>query len=462
MVVAAPDFKELARVTGFNQGVPSLPVAEYPGAFAVHSRAEVVDNTAKILFPQVVNLLTNPIKDAPEKSAGVVAPDAIVFSGNIEAVSKYFSVKKWSDGLPVIPPTVKKVEEFLKFTDYSPEQVVTMLPSNLLATTWNIAVNGVMAGCSPEHMPLLIAAVEAMAKGSNDALGSSGTHSNIPYLWINGPIGRQLGIDHAQGLITHATNQVLGRALGLIVRNLAGYRIKEKRVGTFGYPMSWVLAEDEKFLYEIGWEPYHVEKGFNKNTSTITGNCTTIWGQNNIPSTSDARIIMQVIAREMTYKEGFASGSIGSARTELLTPAVAKALAAGGYTKQSLKDDLVKTARISAFEYNWHRVYGSFGKVYPSFEKTLAEFLESPAVERGKLPPWYPEFPGWEQLAIASSLRDGKVEILVCGDQSRNKTQTMAGPGASTPPPTVEIKLPHNWDALIKKQGYPPLKNFYL
>jgi hypothetical protein len=230
----------------------------------------------------------------------------------------------------------------------------------------------------------------------------------------------------------------------------------------FGYPVSWVLAEDEKFLFEIGWEPYHVEKGFDKNVSTVTGCCSTMWGQNNIPATSDATIVMQLIAREMTYKEGLASGSLGSARTELITPPVAKVLADGGYTKKSLKEDLVKTARIGAFEYNWHRVYGSFGRVYPPFEKTLAEFLASPAAEKGRLPPWYPEFPGWEEFVTTPSLQAGKVEILVCGDRSRNKTQTMAGPGASSPPPTREIRLPANWDALMKKLGYPPLRNFYL
>jgi hypothetical protein len=141
---------------------------------------------------------------------------------------------------------------------------------------------------------------------------------------------------------------------------------------------------------------------------------------------------------------------------------VARVLANGGYTKQSLKEDLIQTARIGAYEYNWHRVYGSFGKVYSSFEDTLAEFLASPAAEKGKLPPWYPQFAGWEDFVTTPSIQPGKIEILVCGDPSRNKTQTMGGPGASNPPPTIEIKLPANWDALMEELGYPPLQNFYL
>jgi hypothetical protein len=462
VVVAAPYFTELARLTGFNQGVPSLQVATYPGAFSLHSDTELADNTTKIVFPQIVDLLTQPIKASENRKAETADPRTIVFKGDLDQVNRQYLIKKWTDGLPVIPPTIKRVEEFLKFTDSPPDQVIALLPSKLKATVWNIAVNGVMAGCRPEYLPILIAAVEAMASGSNDALGSSGTHSNIPYLWINGPVGRQLGIDHGQGLITHQINNVLGRALSLIIGNIAGYRIKEKRVGSFGYPQSWVLAEDEKLLFEIGWEPYHVEKGFDKNSSTVTGNCSTLWGQNNIPATSEAKTVMQLIAREITYKEGFASGSIGSNRTELLTPPVARVLAKAGYTKQSLKEALIQTARIGAFEYNWHRVYGSFGKVYPSFDETLGEFLASPQAEKGKLPPWYPDFPGRDEFVTTPSIQPGKLEILICGDPSRNKTQTMAGPGASSPPPTREIKLPAKWNELMEKIGYRPLQKFYL
>jgi hypothetical protein len=460
-VVAAPHFAQLARLTAYYQGVPSLPVATYPGSFALQSDTELTENIVKSVFPQIVDLLTRPIKGSEEKAAQAAGARNIVFTGNLDEVNRHFLFQKWADGLPIIPPTIKRVEEFLKYTDHSSDEVIAILPSKLKATTWNIAVNGVMSGCRPEYLPILIAAVEAMASGSNDALGSSGTHSNIPYLWINGPLTRQLGIDHGQGLITHSTNQVIGRALSLLVGNIAGYRIKEKRVGTFGYTMSWVLTEDEKFLFEIGWKPYHVEKGFDANVSTVTGCCSTMWGQNNIPAISEAKIVMQLIAREITYKEGFASGSIGSNRTELLTPPVARLLASS-YTKKSLKEALVQTARIGAYEYNWHRVYGSFGKVYPSFEETLAEFLASPAAEKGKLPPWYPKFPEWEEFVTTRSVQPGKIEILVCGDPSRNKTQTLGGPGATSPPPTREVNLPANWDALMDELGYRPLKNCYL
>ena len=153
---------------------------------------------------------------------------------------------------------MERIREFLKYTDYAPHEQIAVLPSaNLRATPWNIAANGVMAGCRPEHMPILIAAVKAMGNPSFRLSMSGGsTHSFVHFYLVNGPLARQLEIDHGQGLIAHSTNQVIGRALGLIERNIAGFRIKETQMGTFGKPQSWVLAEDEAALARIGWDPY--------------------------------------------------------------------------------------------------------------------------------------------------------------------------------------------------------------
>ncbi len=91
-----------------------------------------------------------------------------------------------------------------------------------------------MAGCRPEHMPILIAAVKAMGDPAFRLSMSGGsTHSFVHFYLVNGPLARQLQIDHGQGLIAHSTNQVIGRALGLIERNIAGFRIKETQMGTF-------------------------------------------------------------------------------------------------------------------------------------------------------------------------------------------------------------------------------------
>jgi len=442
--------------------VSSLQVAMYPGAFDSHANTELAENTTTTVFPQIVESLTKPIK-AAEKRAKVTGSRAIVFTGTFDEVNRYFWDMKCSDGLPIVPPTVERVVEFLKYTDYSPsEEIAVLQVANLRATPWNIAVNGVMAGCRPEFMPLLIAYVKAISdpvKGPRMYFGS--THSWIPYLWVSGPLARQLDIDHGQGLIGYLTNRVIGRALGLIVRNLAGFRIKETAMGTYGYTIPWVLAEDEELLREIGWEPYHVEKGFDRNVSTVTASTATMWGQNNIPalSVSDVTTVMQLIAREITNKEIFASGRTGSQRVELISPPVAKVLAAGYKTKQSLIEDLMENARKTTFEAAYSKLYGSFGPVYGTFDEILKDFLASPDAEKGKLPPWYGRFPGWEEIVTTPCITTEAIpEILVCGDANRNKTQTL--PGGSVI--TREVELPANWDKLMVELGYPTLKECFI
>lgn len=434
----------------------------YPGAFDTHTDAELTENTRTTVLPQIIDSLTRPVNIA-KKRTGVTGSRAIVFAGNFDEVNEYFLEMNWSDGLPVVPPTMEKVTEFLKYSDNLPSEEIAILPgANLKATPWNITVNGVMAGCRPEYLPVLIAYTKAIGdpnKGPGMFFGS--THSWTPYLWLNGPLARQLNIDHGQGLVGHPANRVIGRALGLIVRNLAGFRIKETAMGTYGYMVPWVLAENEEFLSQIGWEPYHVEKGFARNVSTVTASSATSWGQNNIPalSVSDVTTVMQLIAREITYKEVFGSGSIGSQRVELISPPVAKVLAAGYPTKQSLIEDLMKTARKPTFEAAFSKLYGSFGEVYGTFEEVLKDLLAGPEAEKGKLPVWYGRFPGWQDIVTTPCLTPNKPpEILVCGDPSRNKTQALPGGSVST----QEIQLPLKWDKLMAELGYPPLKNFFV
>ena len=438
-----------------DQGVPSLQVAVYPGSFDLHTKAQLQENSKKLLVPQVIQALTKPI---PETAT----PDSkrqIAFSGSLDAINRRFTDQQWSDGLAIVPPTVERIREFLKYTDYSPDEEIALLPSsNLKATPWNIAANAVMAGCRPEHMPVLIAAVKAMADPSFRLTMSGGsTHSFTNFYIVNGPLARQLRIDHGQGLIANSTNQVIGRALSLIERNIAGYRIKETQMGSFGKTQSWILAEDEEALNKMGWQPYHVEKGFSNDVSTISAATSTVWGQNLIPASSDPQAVMQLLSYGVTHGESFGSGMIDSRKYLLLTPGVAQMLAAGGYTKRSLVDDVAKNARRITYEWNFSKVYGSYGRVMGSFENELARSLREPGAEKGKLPPWYPRSPGWEEIVTTPSVTPGRLQVIVCGDPNRNKAQVLAGGMGGA---IKEIRLPANWDELMKKLGYRPLREF--
>jgi hypothetical protein len=464
VVVAGPAFKKQAEVTAYDQGVPSVRVAVYPGPFDLHSDSQVRENAVKIVVPQVIEALTKPLPEsasAQEASRKEKKAREVVFTGTVDEVNRYFSDYQWSDGMAIIPPTVERVEEFLQYTDYAPYEEIAVLPlANLRATPWNIAVNAVMAGARPQYMPIIMAAVQAIGDPAfRLAVTGGSTHSFNTFYWVNGPLARQLGIDYGQGLIAAQANQVIGRTMSLIERNIAGFRIKETQMGTFGKLQSWVLAEDEEALKKIGWQPDHVEKGFDKDVSTVSVASSTFMGQNIIPSTSDPKILIQLLAYGITYNEAFASGMINSPRTLLLAPTTAEVLAKGGYTKKTLIEDLVETARKPTYEWTFSKVYGSYGRIFSSFDKEVEKDLNDPRAAKGKLPPWYPRAPGWEEIKTTPSITRNTIHILVCGDPSRNKAQVLAG---GTGKSVKEVKLPATWDELMEKAGYRPLKEFVI
>ena len=116
VVVTAPGFDKQARAVGIDQGVPSLQVAVYPGPFDLHSDAQLQEYSTSVVVPQIIQALTKPIP-ATDTSAG--RTKEIVFTGSIDAIHRYFTDCKWSDGLAIVPPTVERIQEFLKYTDYS-------------------------------------------------------------------------------------------------------------------------------------------------------------------------------------------------------------------------------------------------------------------------------------------------------------------------------------------------------
>ena len=131
VTIAAPTFVKQVYSTAVNNGVPAPRAATYPGAFAAHTREELIQNTREVLWPQIVEALTKPITDAEiaerRKAVAGEAKD-VVFTGTVDEVNKFFTEMRWSDGLPIIPPTVDRVEEFLKYTDLPWDETVGVLP----------------------------------------------------------------------------------------------------------------------------------------------------------------------------------------------------------------------------------------------------------------------------------------------------------------------------------------------
>jgi hypothetical protein len=467
VTIAGPTFVMQVYSTSVNNGVPAPRTATYPGAFAAHSREELLQNTREVLWPQIVKALTDPITEAEtaeRRKAGIGDPKDRVFAGTVDGVNRFFTEQRWSDGLPIIPPTVERVEEFLKYTDQPWDEVVGVLPIAYRETlVWHVAVNGVMAGCPPEFMPLLIAYTKALADGDYRRTLAS-THAWTPFCWVNGPVARQLGIDSQQGLINEPRNAALGRFINLAMMNLGGYYIKQNRMGSFGYPMPWAMAEDEEACLRIGWQPYHVQQRYDLNQSTLTAASSLMWGNNLTPASHTPEKIMQVMAWDVVEKGQFATGSGPklTPRTILVTEYVARDLARGYKSKQDLEQALVATARRPAHERAYSNYWANPGSAFDPARYTVEMHMRRVIRnENGALtdpPPWFPEVPGMEQIYTVPVMQTGVTAILVTGDADRNKVQTMPGGNHAT----IEIKLPSNWDTLMADRGYRPLSEFFL
>jgi hypothetical protein len=191
----------------------------------------------------------------------------------VTAVNELFYRRGWTDGLPVVPPTPGKVEEMLGMTDLPKRTVIAELaPLKGEATVEKIATNAVMAGCRPEYLPIVIAAVEALAHPQFNLRGVQTTDENVaPLLIINGPVARQLDINAGFGALGPGwqANATIGRTLRLIMHNIGGGWPRAVSFAGIGQPGRYTmcLAENQA---ESPWSPLHVELGHDARTSTVT------------------------------------------------------------------------------------------------------------------------------------------------------------------------------------------------
>jgi peroxiredoxin len=178
-----------------------------------------------------------------------------------------------TDGLPVVPPTEERVLRMLRGTPRDPQDVVALVPPNLApATVEKIAINAVMAGCRPEVLPVVIAAVEAACTDEFNMHGVlATTYFAAPLVIVNGPIRKRIGLNSGINVFGQGNraNATIGRALNLVVRNVGGGRPGEVDRATLGQPgkYTYCIAENEE---ASPWPPLHVERGFAPEESTVT------------------------------------------------------------------------------------------------------------------------------------------------------------------------------------------------
>jgi hypothetical protein len=224
-------------------------------------------------------------------SAAPLMPEAegeVCIPINASEQIEFCYARGWTDGLPVVPATRPLVDEMLAHGAYRADDVIAEMPSRKVAVTAEkVAINAVMAGCKPEYMPVVAAAVKALADPEFGLhhVASALSGPTIVVL-VNGPIAAKLGINATNNVFGPGVraNAAIGRALRLITLNCLRYKPGVSDRATMGTPGKYTccIAEDEE---EHPWEPYHVERGFSADESTVTliatSTMTQIWNYGN-------------------------------------------------------------------------------------------------------------------------------------------------------------------------------------
>jgi hypothetical protein len=438
-------FMTLAKAASLGLGMPNLPVAPVPGHPGLQSKEVLQRNVREVTLQRVVdNLLLPP---AVAAAGGEPGARDVVCRGTFEEVNEYFIAHELSDGLPIVPPTADKVGAFLRYTDRHPDEVLgVLLPDSRAATVWSVAVNGVMAGCRPEYMPVLVALIEAMADHDYGVEHSGNTPGGETLIVLNGPIIRQLGFNYTQGVMRDGfqANTSVGRFWRLYLRNVAGFLPHRNDKATFGNTWRVVVAENEQVLADIGWPALGADMGFRPGSNTVTiGRYT---GGNHVSSVSGATpgavlpYIADAVLKQHTWQIMFTVGQgMGTLRPLiLLSPILAETIAAGGWSKQDLKQKLFEHVRMPAW----------------MFERYLRDWTQKPVWNlagehrAGRIPAVFHESDDPERM-VPIVWKPDDYMIAVTGDLGRNSCYVFAHNGVLGYPVAREIMLPGNWQSLL-------------
>lgn len=192
---------------------------------------------------------------------------------DVEIVSQTFYERGYTDGLPIVPPTRERVERMLAGTDLDPERSLgDVPPTNGPATVGKVAVNAVMAGCRPEHLPVVLTAMQLMLEPGFELAGLQPTTNPLtPMLIVNGPIRHRIGLNCSTGAMGPGwqANATIGRAVRLALINLGGARPGPVDKCTQGFvgKFSLCVGENEE---ESPWVPLHVQRGFTEDQDVLT------------------------------------------------------------------------------------------------------------------------------------------------------------------------------------------------
>jgi hypothetical protein len=440
-------FEAMARAVARGLGIAHVPVAVYQGVIPTDSDDEFERKMIEQVTPAVIASLTERTGHAADaETTAEPAMRDVAHTGDLDSVQEFFLRRGWSDGLPIIPPTEERVEAALRFTDRDPGEVIgSLAPEHREATVWNVAVNGVMAGCRPEYLPVLLAIVEVLADPQFRIEDAGSTPGWEPLVVISGPLVTELDFNFGTGALRagRQANTSIGRFVRLYMRNVAGLRIppSETDQGALGYTFNVVLAEDEDAVTGVGWPPYRVDKGFALDESAVTVRSVVTIGSPIYSAGSRASDHLATLAEFSALAMGpwFYLGLMFSSWHPLLVlnPSIARAIAEDGAGKDAIRQylfDNVKTT-AAALERCAHQV----GHTDFDLQALVAE---------GHAPAEFAESGDPERL-VRMALDPECLDVVVAGSPARNQSRMYVQNHAQGVPTSRRVELPANWADLL-------------
>jgi hypothetical protein len=438
--IVCDGFAGQARATARGLGYDDLPLAVTVGHVDAQPADVLRRNFLETTVDQIIDGLTADLASTDDAAgddaaAGNTEPAALdtVFSGSIDEVNAWFVDQGWTDGNAIIPPTRERVERYLDATGHDPWKTLGIAPSSGRdLTVWSIAVNAVMAGCRPEHLPVLLAITEILADPAYGAEHSGNTTGADALIVLGGPGAAGLGFRSGPGAMregVHA-NTAVGRWLRLYLRNVFGFTTDEHDKATFGNPARPVLTEDTTCLGEIGWPSVGQQLGFGRdddvvsmartNSGTIIGSVFGSSPDEIIPYLANG--LVRVTAWDLAHLHGL--GQDQYQPILVLSPLLARVFARAGWDLAQVQAALFTQARIEA--QTFERFVGEWTNLSagrPRLTRLVADGLLPPDFARSEDP----------QRLVPIVTRPERILVAVAGDPTRANAYALSNDG------------PHGW-----------------
>lgn len=275
----------------------------------------------------------------------------VAIPDSFQAIQDYCWEQGWTDGLPVVPPTEPLVREMLASYGGDPSfSLGTLQPRNSQATLEKLAINAVMAGCQPEYFPVVVAAVKAaLDKDFNLGGNAATTGGAAQVVIVNGPIAKELGINGDAACFGPGSraNAAIGRALRLVIRNVAGLIPGVMDKATLATPgrYSFCFAENEE---RSPWEARNIQLGYTEGSSTVT--VAGIRGVYTIMETTVAtglEVLQTIVGNMKTIGvSNYYQIGTGAQIVLVICPEHAAEIAASGLSKSDVREYVYQNARM--------------------------------------------------------------------------------------------------------------------